>query len=202
MREKAIAIGCTLILLVATAIAKWQYAHPLSAELRYYFAAFFLSGAILVVIWSAGWFRSWKEKKTRPDSQFDRYPGEDSAANRRNAYRIAYIPCLRPKLLVESKLSHLCGLCEFEIMDLSETGLGIQHDGGLGLGDALCGRILFNNGDNLYIRGSVVRCDELHASLKLDSPIPGAIVVREQRSMIAFDAAQNITAPPIAIKAR
>ena len=94
--------------------------------------------------------------------------------NRREYYRIPFPETERPRVVV--------GLSISEVIECSERGLSYRPAADSGdVGDLLEGRILFQRGVELPIRGEVVRVGDDRVSLSLQGTgIPFAVIFQEQ----------------------
>jgi hypothetical protein len=102
----------------------------------------------------------------------------------RDAYRLIYPPESRPILEVYQAYFNHPLEQNLVICDLSESGLGFQHDGMLPLSGTLMGRIRFSDGDSLEIAGDVVHHRHDRVGLALHCYIPHERFMKEQRMLI------------------
>jgi hypothetical protein len=112
------------------------------------------------------------------------YPGA-RRTDLRDAYRLIYPPESRPILEVHQAYFNHPLERDLVICDLSESGLGFQHDGLLPLSGTLMGRIRFNDGESLEIAGDVVHHRHDRVGLALHCYIPHRRFMKEQRMLIA-----------------
>jgi hypothetical protein len=95
--------------------------------------------------------------------------------SRRQDYRIVYPVIERPTFEVTRAL--------MEVVDLSERG--IRYEIGTRrppiVGDEIRGRIIFRRGDEIEVKGSVIRADEGIIVLALKPPLPYSQIMAEQR---------------------
>ncbi len=97
----------------------------------------------------------------------------------REYYRVAYPTSLRPRLDVQSH--------HFDVIDVSEKGMRFA----LGrtaeapqVGDEVAGTIRFRRGEEVAVRGTVVRLDGREVAVKLEQGIPLRVVMEEQRFLL------------------
>ena len=112
------------------------------------------------------------------------YPGA-RRTDLRDAYRLIYPPESRPILEVHQAYFNHPLERDLVICDLSESGLGFQHDGLLPLSGTLMGRIRFSDGESLEIAGDVVHHRHDRVGLALHCYIPHKRFMKEQRLLIA-----------------
>jgi hypothetical protein len=95
--------------------------------------------------------------------------------SRRALYRIAYPAAERPIFIV--------GLSICEIVDCSETGLryDVRERHTPPVGAKITGTIQLRSGGKLPVSGTVVRVDQGYVALALESPVPFANILTEQR---------------------
>jgi hypothetical protein len=96
-------------------------------------------------------------------------------SNRRLYYRVPYPASERPRLVIGT------GICE--VLDCSERGIRYRPSplAALAAGAQVEGRLRFPRGEELPVRGSVVRADDTGAALQLQGAgIPFAAIIQEQ----------------------
>jgi hypothetical protein len=118
-----------------------------------------------------------------PRAPRSEYPGEHRS-DLRDAYRLIYPPESRPVLEVQQAYFNHPLERDLVICDLSESGLGFQHDGLLPLSGTLVGRIRFSDGESLEIAGDVVHHRHDRVGLSLHCYIPHERFMKEQRMLI------------------
>lgn len=95
--------------------------------------------------------------------------------NRRQFYRVPYPEDQRPRLVV--------GCSILEVLDCSEGGLRYAVGEGApgSMGDPVEGRLRLRSGEELRVRGRVIRCSTADTSLRLEGRgIPFRTILREQ----------------------
>ncbi|MBK8005330.1 MAG: PilZ domain-containing protein [Gemmatimonadetes bacterium] len=97
----------------------------------------------------------------------------------REYYRVAYPTDLRPRLDVQSHF--------FDVIDVSEKGmrfaLGKTADAPR-LGDEVAGLIRFRRGEEVEVRGMVIRLDGREVAVRLEDGIPLRVIMEEQRFLL------------------
>lgn len=109
-----------------------------------------------------------------------------ASPNARSVYRIVYPERERPQLLLPTGTVH--------VLDCSEAGLRYLDPTGRTptLGTVVAGRVRFATGDEIDVRGRVVRIGEQDVALKLDAPgIPFARIFDEQRRLRTYLATEG-----------
>jgi hypothetical protein len=97
------------------------------------------------------------------------------AANRRDFYRIPYPPDDRPRFVLGDNIS--------EVLDCSERGLRFKSSSPdiPALGGCVMGRLRFQRGEELHLRGEVVRVENDEVAISLvESGIPFGTILQEQ----------------------
>jgi hypothetical protein len=181
MRKKIVIIGCTsILLLIATYIRRHFYPQP-SLEIQYYYSAFVLSAIFFIIILSTvvlwQWGNNQKVGIVKNLRLYDK--------NRRNSYRIQYLSNTGPNLQVERN-NHINRPYLLEIVNLSEKGSQIYHNGLIKIMDKINGHILFNNGDRVKISGKIIDISGSKASMQFDQSLPAALLIDEQRRMLSL----------------
>lgn len=181
MREKIIAIGCTsTLVLIALYLRSHFYPQP-SYEVHYYFTAFFSTAGLLIVIWSVAIFRQ-QDNKNRIERNVKKKLYKQ---NRRVNYRIAYFSDSKPIFNVEKCNENSNKSYLLDILNLSENGAQILHNGLLKYQDIISGYIVFDNGDQINISGKIVRISGSKASLQFVKPLPEKTLINEQRRLLS-----------------
>lgn len=181
MREKIIALACTIVLLLTIAYIRWRFYPQPSPRVHYYFISFFLSSAILIFIWGTSIIFSFFNKNKMESSLRN---GTD-IKNRRNDFRIPYSLGAGPSLQVEKHNNDSSKRYLFDIIDLSEKAIQISHNGLLKIQDTVTGYIIFAHGDRAFVSGKVQRIAGDSAGLQFDIPLSSELLINEQRRMLA-----------------
>lgn len=95
--------------------------------------------------------------------------------NRRHYFRICYPVAARPRLVLGS---NIC-----EVLDCSEKGVRFQATSLLSAapGTTFVGKLRFPRGEELLVRGVVVRVEEERVSLELaGAGVPFGVILQEQ----------------------
>jgi hypothetical protein len=125
-----------------------------------------------------------KRREMMPPAADRARRASERATNLRDAYRLIYPPESRPILEVNrTQFDHPINH-KLVILDLSEAGLGFQHDGLLPLTDTVLGRIRFSDGEYLEVAGDVVHHQHDRVGLALHCYIPHERFMQEQRTLI------------------
>ena len=120
------------------------------------------------------------------DSQDGRHEGAlPFWANRRESFRMIYPDAHRPLLVVERVDRQPRRHLEYAVADLSEGGFCFIDDGSLGPGDHLVGRLLFRQGDQVRVVGTIVRREGGRISVALDRALAWRKVLDEQRRLLS-----------------
>lgn len=105
--------------------------------------------------------------------------------NRRKTYRIIYPNYDRPTLFIHRADQHVRRQLECDILDLSQNGICFVDDGSLGPIQTFEGKILFQNGETMPVKGSILRNHKRQVSAKLNHDIDWAIILDEQRRLLS-----------------
>ena len=103
---------------------------------------------------------------------------KDRVPERRRFFRLRYPPDARPLLRI--------GKNTFEVVDISERGIGFLNERNVQFSDWVKGSITFRDGVTMDVEGKIVW--EHDGKLGVDiiiTPIPPARVLQEQRHLIA-----------------
>lgn len=190
MRKKIVAVcSASILLLIAIIVRKRFFPQP-SHEVQYYFTALLLTAVVLIVIWCAMIIHERYEKKTAKSSLAQTVHHE----NRRNNYRIFYRPGTEPVLHINQRNENSNKTYQLKIINLSETGAKIQHNGLLKKQDIVSGHIFLTNSEKINVSGKVIRIAASNASLKFTPALPPQILIEEQRRQIFIEKSHTITA--------
>lgn len=120
------------------------------------------------------------EGRTKPEAR----PGRITLLNRRESFRVVYPEEFRPTLLVEQVDNITQRSLEFSIVDISEEGICFMDNGILGKAKSIIGRIVFKDGETTHVAFNIVRRHGKRISVRLQSPLPWATLIREQQKML------------------
>jgi hypothetical protein len=107
--------------------------------------------------------------------------GKNSNAERRENYRIIYSKEYHPSIIIKN--------IEFDILDLSETGLRFGLKEGIKLpGDLFHAQIKIHDGSTIDVMGRIIRITGEHAAMFLVvKKIPYQIILSEQTFLRQMD---------------
>jgi hypothetical protein len=93
---------------------------------------------------------------------------------RRSEYRVVYPLTDRPRLRIDRN--------EYEILNLSEGGLRFQLKKPLdqGIDPTVAGTVIFPDGNNAPVEGTLLRTEENDLAVRLSQKIPYRRIVQEQ----------------------
>jgi hypothetical protein len=177
-----------ILLTVLIVAVKTFYFPNLAEEHRIYYLGLVVIAALVsgfeTVKYIYAHRRTLKQREMTPPAATRARRASERATNLRDAYRLIYPPESRPVLEVTRRqfdhpIDH-----KLVILDLSEAGLGFQHDGQLPLTDTVLGRIRFSDGECLEVAGDVVHHQHDRVGLALHCYIPHARFMQEQRALI------------------
>ena len=96
----------------------------------------------------------------------------------RRHFRISYPVEGRPTIFVTGSVG--------EVLDLSETGVRFFSEtvADTGPGETLRARIEFADGRKFDVCGKVVRIQDHHFAMELDTPLPQGLMMAEHRELI------------------
>lgn len=184
MQKKIIAIGCTSILLLLATYIRWQFYPQPSLNVQYYYSIFILIAIFLIIILSTVVLWQWgNEKKAGLPINSRLYK-----KNRRNYYRIQYTLGAEPKLQVEKCNNNSNRPYLLEIVNLSEKGSQIHHNGLIKMEDKIDGHIIFTGGERVKISGKIIHTSGSTASMQFDYSLPTELLINEQRHLLSLKA--------------
>ena len=97
-------------------------------------------------------------------------------AKRREHFRVEYPSRYRPKLVIAES--------EYDVLDLSESGVKFSCSDGRGLEHKIHATITFHDGENLEIEGEAFRSGYNEIALRLVKRVPLRRTVKEQRHLM------------------
>ncbi|MDV2478772.1 MAG: DnaJ domain-containing protein [bacterium] len=97
-------------------------------------------------------------------------------AQRREHFRVEYPSRYRPKLIIAES--------EYDILDLSESGVRFSCSNGKVLEHKIHATITFHDGEALKIEGEVFRSGDNEMALRLVKRVPLRRIVKEQRHLM------------------
>ena len=100
-------------------------------------------------------------------------------SERRTYFRISYQPEKRPKLVI--------GKHEFDIVDISESGIRFVNNKKIGVKKKVLGKATFLNGESVIVEGNIVWEQNGEFGLLLKHVIPSATMEREKKYVILND---------------
>lgn len=180
MRQQfIISILLSIILTIAIGI-KLVYFPRLSGHTAFYFHSTFWICGILITILTLNLL--WTTFATRKGVQKHRpyafWP------NRRNTFRIIYPAFIRPILIVDAIDGSDKRQLEFSVVDLSQEGGCFIDDGCLGEMKTFSGRIRFQSGDTVSVKGEFIRRKADHVSVRFIHAISWPTLLEEQRRVL------------------
>ncbi len=95
---------------------------------------------------------------------------------RRHYLRIVYKPNDRPRLRIDSR--------EFEVEDISDTGIRFVNDRNVALKKTFNGILTFLDGNTIRVEGKIEWEQDTGVGVSLKHPISPEIILKEQRHII------------------
>lgn len=171
-------LGVILSITLAIRLIYFQGVHGHSAF--YFLSLFWICGVLMVIfILNIAWhlYRGHSMSKNAEPSL--------TWPNRRKTYRIIYPNYDRPTLFIHNADRQIKRQLECAILDLSQNGICFVDDGSLGPIRSFEGKILFQNGETLNVKGSILRNHKRQVSAKLNHDIDWAVILDEQRRLLS-----------------
>lgn len=102
---------------------------------------------------------------------------KDNGTERRQSYRIVYPEDYHPTLIIKN--------CEFDVLDLSETGVRFKIKPEIKLpGDLFHAQVNLKNGASVEVLGRIIRITGEHAAMfMVVKKIPYQIILSEQAQL-------------------
>jgi len=180
MQQRLISLLIAAILLVGGMIFKVHF-FPRTGRLEtYYFTAYFLAVGMFFIFTGVSLsYRIFFEAPPGPG------PSGPDPDNLRNAYRINYPQRKGPLLELKFPKFDVAGGQPFSVLTISENGLCFANPKDLPFEQPIQATVHFGDRYQVDITGQVVRAQEGQVSLKLLTPLPNDLIMREQRLLIA-----------------
>jgi hypothetical protein len=171
-------IFSTLIFLVALWF-RWTLFADVSSHGRYYFASIIgISGFTSVITL----LRFIKER--HPAAEQSTPASHEKAAQKRRNYRVSFDRSNRPVFVQKADASGIDPAFTCKVIDISETGLGLDCTGVYEKGQTILGDVILENGKTAPINGEVLRENSNGTFIRLHCTIPPSLVMEAQRSQI------------------
>lgn len=174
------AVFAVILLAVLTAAAAVYAVSPgpgAPAASRYYAIAAFVFLALAFVAVLSDLLR--RRTATRRGPPTDELLDPD---NRRDSYRISYPEEERPWAILQNP-SGTGGEVRLEVLDVAERGVRLRTSDGVEISGRVEGELQFPGGETAALAGEVAWCDDGEAAVRLASPLPGRLMIGEQRRL-------------------
>ena len=182
MRQQLIASIVLFGFTCGVLLIKIIYFKIITKEEAFYFYLLFWTGGLLSVILASNVL--WQRFGRRPEV-VRKQPVHFTWPNRRQSFRLVYPISHRPLIVIErtgdQPLRHL----EYPVVDISEGGICFLDDGTSGAVEDFSGRLVFKQGKNMRIAGTIVRRVGERISVQLHRNIAWQTILKEQRRLMS-----------------
>lgn len=174
-----IAFLISLLIFMTALLARWYVFADASPHGRYYIAS---------IVGISGWMAVITLLRLLQKRKDDAVPGRSAndkkVRQRRENYRIPFDRSNRATFIERSENQRLAPTFTCAVINVSESGVGLDCTGVYRKGQTVLGEIIFDSGKTAPINGAVIREESGGTFISLHRTISASLLMEEQREQI------------------